>query len=295
MGSIKSFMILCWWVYNLVAFDLVDAKVGRSDCVPSSCGHIPEISYPFRLKHDPKHCGESAYTLSCDNNVTVLDLSSGKFYVQEINYTSQTIWVVDASIQNNNGSSIPSYSLTNWDMYPSPYYVDDNWSSSNVATLGCILPQNKSAGSTCRGTYSIYFLKCRNPVNSSVYVDTSPCFKSQPNSHGYVKVNGMEVGELKDGCNVERMSFVYLSDEWDASCTYIQTALLYGFEMTYSNLSCERQWSINYKCYPKSFTGFFRFLWVVISSRHLYPNFSFCLLYASYARINILAKTPDIV
>jgi hypothetical protein len=128
-----------------VAFDLVDAKVGRSDCVPSSCGHIHNISYPFRLKHDPQHCGLSAFTLSCDNNVTVLDLSSRKFYVQAINYSSNNIRVVDASIQNN-GSSIPSYSLTNDMLYLDPYYVDDYWSSSEAASRGCILSQNKSAG-----------------------------------------------------------------------------------------------------------------------------------------------------
>ncbi|KAK9911950.1 hypothetical protein M0R45_035828 [Rubus argutus] len=278
MGSIKSIMILCWWVLNVAAFDLVDAKAGSSDCVPSSCGHIHEIRNPFRLKQDPQHCGRSAFTLYCENNVTILDLQSlGKFYVQEINYTSHTIRAVDPSIQNNNGSSIPSYSFTSYGSYP--FYV--NFISKTFQD--CIPRQNKSAGgagSTCGGgTYPIYFLKCTNPVKSSVYLDTSPCYNSQPNSHGYVKVNDMVVGELKDGCSVERMTVVYLADDWDSSCKYIQNALLSGFEITYydditicgedhwvdnrgstgitknGRTNYTEFWSVNQQCFGKNFTG----------------------------------------
>lgn len=64
-------------------------------CSPSSCGEIHNISYPFSLRGDPKYCGDRRYTLSCENNHTVLYLYAGKYYVQQINYDNYTIRVVD--------------------------------------------------------------------------------------------------------------------------------------------------------------------------------------------------------
>ena len=60
------------------------AKYNNHDCPPSSCGNIPDISYPFRLRTDPNECGDKRYTLSCenDNTSTVLYLystTSGKY------------------------------------------------------------------------------------------------------------------------------------------------------------------------------------------------------------------------
>ncbi|ONI21765.1 hypothetical protein PRUPE_2G087500 [Prunus persica] len=69
-----------------------NAEDDGTNCT-SSCGNIHNISYPFRLKHYPKHCGNVMYTLSCENNITlVVDLPpSGKYYVQAINSHNQTI------------------------------------------------------------------------------------------------------------------------------------------------------------------------------------------------------------
>jgi hypothetical protein len=36
------------------------------------CGDIHNISSPFGLKGDPKHCSGRKYTLSCENNPTLL-------------------------------------------------------------------------------------------------------------------------------------------------------------------------------------------------------------------------------
>ncbi|BFG34839.1 hypothetical protein CerSpe_211130 [Prunus speciosa] len=60
----------------------------NSDCI-RSCGNI-NISSPFRLKGDSKHCGNKSFELSCEakgNGTTdhaVLSLYSGKYYVQAI-------------------------------------------------------------------------------------------------------------------------------------------------------------------------------------------------------------------
>ncbi|XP_017973196.1 PREDICTED: rust resistance kinase Lr10 isoform X2 [Theobroma cacao] len=72
---------------------------GNHHCSPSSCGSIQNISYPFRLNSDPHNCGVPRYNSSCQNNLTVLNLKSGKYYVQAINYNNYTIRLVDAGVQ----------------------------------------------------------------------------------------------------------------------------------------------------------------------------------------------------
>ena len=72
----------------LIALALVHETLSANDhyCPPSSCGNIPNISFPFRLKSDPESCGDPRYELSCENNRTVLHLFAGKYFVQKINY-----------------------------------------------------------------------------------------------------------------------------------------------------------------------------------------------------------------
>ena len=84
----------------------------QHSCPPSSCGKISNISYPFRLKDDPKHCGDSRYELSCENNEATLYLYSGKYYVQSINYNNFTIRVADPGVMESNCASLPRYSLS---------------------------------------------------------------------------------------------------------------------------------------------------------------------------------------
>ncbi|KAM5550722.1 rust resistance kinase Lr10-like [Rosa sericea] len=220
----------------------------------SSCGNIHNISYPFRLKHDLKHCS-SRFTLLCENNITILDQSAfGRFYVQAINYENQTIRVVDPGLfQNNNCSSIP---------------------------------QNRSPFLSGRAMYSydlfstpIFFLRCNNPVNSSMYVDTASCINtsagtasslaspdSPPNTYGYVKVGNMDLGDLNEGCSTEWMASAMLNsfNLYNSSYKYIHNALVYGFELHYTISEACEQWSTNAKCFPRSIKGFFQLVWELI-------------------------------
>ncbi|KAL6321106.1 hypothetical protein AAG906_012878 [Vitis piasezkii] len=70
---------------------------GRQDgCKESRCSaHGPVIRFPFRLKHQPNHCGYPGFEISCsEEKRTMLELPySVKLSVQKINYTSQEIWV----------------------------------------------------------------------------------------------------------------------------------------------------------------------------------------------------------
>jgi hypothetical protein len=139
----------------------------EDQCPPSSCGSIPiNISYPFRLMSDPENCGDQRYSLSCENNQTlVLHLYDRRYYVRQINYTDYTIRVVDPGIGFNATeyySFIPRYSLdyTNFnsgDPYETP------------------------------GTFNTIFVECEKPVNFRNHLNISACIEDgvYPNSKRY--------------------------------------------------------------------------------------------------------------
>ncbi|XP_075095734.1 rust resistance kinase Lr10-like isoform X2 [Nicotiana tabacum] len=87
----------------LIFLQLSDTPFAEQNqrCAPSSCGHIKNISYPFRLKNDPKHCGDEKYELSCEGNRPIFTIfienwnGSLNYYVQAINYDNSTIRLVD--------------------------------------------------------------------------------------------------------------------------------------------------------------------------------------------------------
>ncbi|KAM1401119.1 hypothetical protein ACFX15_027581 [Malus domestica] len=234
----------------------------------SSCGHIHNISYPFRLDDDPKHCGNVMYTMSCESNITVLDIpSSGKYYVQAINYDKKTIRIVDFGLQSNNCSSMPQNIPPNTNLYWS-------WPS----------------------TTSIYYLMCSNPLNSSLYVDTASCLNntsssSQPKTYSYVKVGEIEVWDLDAGCSAEWMTLAPVDyvDYSNVSYKDIHDALMYGFELGFERpyaIRCQgKYWTGNYvsTCFPQTISGFFQFLWQQISHERIWlPGKLSSLLHNNY-------------
>ncbi|XP_041009956.1 uncharacterized protein LOC121254053 isoform X2 [Juglans microcarpa x Juglans regia] len=148
-------------VFVLLLHQTCFAKDTSQDCVPSSCGNIHNISHPFRLQGDPPNCGDPKYSLSCENNQTLLYLFSGIYYVKAIDYNNLTIRVVDPGINlEDNYSFIPRYflSLTNFSLKV-PYV------SSVPHYLGYDEVRLLSA--------NVVFLKCEKPVNSTDYLNVS--------------------------------------------------------------------------------------------------------------------------
>ena len=243
------------------------------DCPPSSCGNIRNISYPFRLEGDPKNCGHPNYTLSCENNQTVLYLYAGKYYVRHIGYDNQTIRVVDPGILNNNDSFIPRYSLdtTNFSsgdpfrtsQYPYqtrrfPY--ETSWypcEGSRYPYQASWNPYQASRYPYQRGGESdgMVFVKCEKPVNSSYHLNISPCFEdgvhssnsslSHSKKHTYFLLSN-EIGYVEDLCRVAQVSVSpwlwEASDDLrnNISCTAVRNKLLFGFELSWYRAYCER-------------------------------------------------------
>jgi hypothetical protein len=191
-------------------------------CPPSSCGSIPNISYPFRLTSDPKNCGDQMYNLSCENNQTlVLHLYHGRYNVRQISYTDNRIRVVDPGIglnANEYCSFIPRYSLE----YNNFSFEDPYQSEYSMA---------------------VYFVKCEKRVNSRYHLNISACIEDgvYPNSKRYTyALFGYERAavELGDLCQVEQISFISYSDHYNddlrnISCTDFHNELLRGFELSW--------------------------------------------------------------
>ncbi|KAK8367493.1 hypothetical protein V6Z12_A02G188900, partial [Gossypium hirsutum] len=80
----------------------------NDDCPPLRCGNLT-IGYPFRLKTQPRNCGDPRLELDCENSTdrTVLIIEQEKFYVQNISYSDYTIRFVDPSLVDTNNCSIP--------------------------------------------------------------------------------------------------------------------------------------------------------------------------------------------
>ncbi|GMP24815.1 hypothetical protein CsSME_00001959 [Camellia sinensis var. sinensis] len=107
-------------VLVLLFFSTCHGRNQNQQLIGSSCGDIHNITFPFQLQSDTQICGgvNNNFTLSCDNNRTILSLSSAKYYVHSINYNNSTIRLIDIGIQTNNNnntnvcSSFPNHSLT---------------------------------------------------------------------------------------------------------------------------------------------------------------------------------------
>ena len=188
-------------------------------CRPSSCGHIQNISNPFRLKGDPSRCGDPdpAYELVCENNRTIL---YGKYYVTEINYDNYTIRVVVPGLEKGKCFSTPPYSLTLYD-------VDQ------------FRPDGHNA---------IVLMNCTRPVISDRnYIRITPCntstngssFSSQ--SYAYALVgDSKQVRDLPYSCT---FGITVITDKFQAgsespisSMSDLQEMLLMGIELSFRRI-----------------------------------------------------------
>jgi len=214
--------------------DAITNTSNQTYCPPSSCGKIRNIKHPFRLKNDPATCGDPWYELSCENNLTMLSLFSGDYYVKSINYKIYTIRLVDSGIQESNCSTIPRYFLTTSN-FTSSYnynYHGDAYEVGSPPWVGHVI-----------------YLNCSNPVkNDPMYVNTSPCIKWHSKGRVYAIPGDIKTGSLNVGCRVmvvatsSDSSFYnnYVSNTpQHFSYAEIHGILSNGFDLTWVRRACE--------------------------------------------------------
>ncbi|KAF5451054.1 hypothetical protein F2P56_031353 [Juglans regia] len=206
-----------------------------SDHCATSCGNIHNISYPFRLKDQPANCGLPRYELSCEDNQTVLYLFAGKYYVQEIDYTNETIRVVDSGIQKDNYSSIPRYFL-NYDIsfatdVPT-CYLSTRLNTSAVVFLMCEKPMNIPG---------IYLNNLSTCIESGVFSSNSPNWTQSKLGFAYVTYGWTKASDIVDeSCQVEQIFWTSNQgllpdhdDQRNFSCTDYHDILAYGFQLRF--------------------------------------------------------------
>ncbi|KAH6806831.1 hypothetical protein C2S51_027939 [Perilla frutescens var. frutescens] len=215
-SSLLMIVLVCQYFFQI-------SSAKSNSCTPSSCGIFRNISYPFRLKDDPNHCGDRRAELACENNVTSIYLNSHKCYVKAINYGTydNTIRVVDASINNDDTCSFPNSSAHS-------YSSSNYWSPSQ--------------------SQPINLMSCPTPLkNSSLFTDiTHDCASNNSSSLSrftYIKVGFMEASEVPQTCVIDLIvmtswnRFVDKFMDWNSnnnvSLSEIHQSLLYGFELTF--------------------------------------------------------------
>ncbi|KAG5558790.1 hypothetical protein RHGRI_008669 [Rhododendron griersonianum] len=180
----------------LILFSVTCSYGNQKQQSINSCGDNLNISFPFQLQGGPSNntCNDYFYTLFCDeNNRTVLPLSSGKYYVQSIDYTDHSIRLVDIGIQTNNiCSSFPLSSFKGSDFWP----------------VGLIADSSRS---------SVLFFSCEKPVQSPTYINrTRYCNTRDESGNGnyesYVVADGddVRVQDIADSCVLE-VSYISMS------------------------------------------------------------------------------------
>ncbi|XP_021830980.1 putative RING-H2 finger protein ATL21A [Prunus avium] len=209
------------------------------------CGNI-NISSPFYLNGDLQNCGNNTFELYCEENVTVICLYSGKYYVKAINYSDWTIRVVDAGVQKkDNYFSNPLYSLTSYnlsargDPFSSIFYNSDK----DILELRLY--------SLAIREVSIIFISCTNPMHSPRLVDTAPCINNSANSSlssalrmfSYVMIGNISSFDLGESCKITQMVVASPSTSVDdlhqyLSCEAIYNEIAHGFELSWFNGAC---------------------------------------------------------
>ncbi|GMY07540.1 protein IQ-DOMAIN 21 [Fagus crenata] len=250
-GLSFSTAVLTVLIALVLAHETCSTKLNHH-CPPSSCGNIPNISFPFRLKSDPERCGDPKYELSCENKqYAVLYLFGRKYYVQEISYNNYTIRVVDSGILKANYFSTPTYSLYRYNFtsqYPAQYTTYQEMKYQ----------WGRSFEQLSR---SLVWMSCEKPVNSPFYLDTSTCNNSSniSSSHSmrkryrYVTVGTTTAKDLGDSCNVEQMFLISWPGNVDpnnVSCKDVHNDLVHGFELSWLQGYCRSYCARNYSyCY----------------------------------------------
>nr|GMD49621.1 LEAF RUST 10 DISEASE-RESISTANCE LOCUS RECEPTOR-LIKE PROTEIN KINASE-like 2.1 [Ipomoea batatas] len=208
-----------------------------SQCNPSSCGSIHNISYPFRLDTDPQHCGNPYYLLTCEQNQTVVTIHSQKYFVRAINYNKNTIRVVDPGVQQNNICSFPQYALPKDSLLRYRVYPYEIAYTTYVPVI---------------------FMRCPFPMKSSAFVETTKdCWNKStdsPGGYAYVKLGRLNASDLRISCRVE---IITMTTSWqiqennvseNVSCRLLEIhdALMYGFELSWfpaiCQQHCRRRW-----------------------------------------------------
>ncbi|XP_003569125.1 rust resistance kinase Lr10 isoform X1 [Brachypodium distachyon] len=233
-GAFHRFIALqALTAFSLLAIFVADVKGGDDVCPPFSCGHLQDISYPFRRQGDPVECGVKEYELICSSSgKATIQINTGTYYVTAINNGSKYFSVMDANFHTSSSCPLPMWKPFNCYRYNSK-------TDSYVFNL-CV-----------EEFYIACFANCSRAItNNSVYKPVD-CLSAN-NSHVYVLVSelGCSVHELEPYCGYLAMSPLSFGDnhssDWlqpqNTSYEDITQLIRKGFVVGFPGETTTRPW-----------------------------------------------------
>ncbi|KAI3935703.1 hypothetical protein MKW98_022711 [Papaver atlanticum] len=220
--SITPFL-LYFVVLLIVPSSSTSSSLSSSSSTVFSCGAL-NIKCPFTLEGRPRNCPNGCSSrfgrlmkplscgyspaeriLSCENNKTILNYSSKKFYVIDINYEDRSIRLIDPGLERDNCSSMPQHSLPDTSYFKN--YSDLSYQSKAVVHMNCLM----------------------NISDFTRYINTSPCIKSSFNMFTYVIVNPL-VSDFKESCNSLFTSWMSTDRDTFGSYLDVHNEMMNGFQ-----------------------------------------------------------------
>ncbi|CAL0299287.1 unnamed protein product [Lupinus luteus] len=243
------------FIFLLIIFQkqiCCDAK-NHPPCPSSSCAKIPNITFPFRLKSDPNHCGDKRLELDCDKNGTVLTFLSGNYHVNNINYSTYTMSLSDAGVVEDAACSfLPRYYLDQYFIYMYGIFYRRSFISTSFQRY-----------------WTIAYLNCTNPVTDDPrYVKVDMSRSCGFGGHVYtvweqqmdVSKPMMTKSDIKVGCGlmVATWASKNLSGiELNGGVSYgeIHKWIVEGFKVSWLPVICEQLCGTDVGCEATESTG----------------------------------------
>ncbi|XP_047052792.1 serine/threonine-protein kinase-like protein CR4 isoform X1 [Lolium rigidum] len=198
------------FIFLFVLAAMVAYVQGGGGCPRFSCGHLKNISSPFRRRGDPPGCGSQYYELMCRDSKATIRIGSAVYYVVDINYTGLFFSAIESNLDTSSNCPLP---------YSSPEIVD--YFSPEVDSHGLV---NLEVG----GPWACFANCSRAITNNSRYKPVA-CLTAK-NSFVYVWVRGYcDIMHLEHSCGYLAMAPFDLPSSQDVYLGNASYADIMGF------------------------------------------------------------------
>ncbi|BAH90871.1 Os01g0115750 [Oryza sativa Japonica Group] len=173
----------------------------RHGCAPFSCGHLSDVSPPFRRRGDPPECGVASYELTCtDDKPATIQIDNGTYLVMDIKYKDSTFWVIDANISDSrNNCPLPRWNR-DFGYYDQMLYERHGEDSRRRSIQAELMPPYQSTTAT--------FVTCSQEILKSNGKYRPVACMSTNSSFVYVLtgMNSDSIGSLEPSCGYLAMT-----------------------------------------------------------------------------------------
>uniref|UniRef100_A0A0E0BW44 Protein kinase domain-containing protein n=1 Tax=Oryza meridionalis TaxID=40149 RepID=A0A0E0BW44_9ORYZ len=195
--TLQKALLLITSLLGVVAADVGGGQDNNLHyCPPFSCGHLHNISYPFRLQGDTRDCGIGPrpwYDLSCNNGKATIQINTRTYYVSSIDYTDQSFLAIDATLQDDSNSS--NCPLPGADLHPPNIdWPRPRWEISNDSFVDL---------DTDSGGIWACFVNCSKPIIADANMPRYRPLACLPANNSFFYLNRFHscaVGELQPSC-----------------------------------------------------------------------------------------------